>query len=87
MGIHFKTDETFRDDFSYRNSDAAVLRFPFPFGEDTYRYSVNIEPHVKAGRRLPSNTRSMWTNITSRNAGSARSSSITIRNGVRCCRT
>ena len=49
MGIHFKTDETFRDDFSYRNSDAAVLRFPFPFGEDTYRYSVNIEPHVKAG--------------------------------------
>lgn len=49
MGIPFKTDETFRGDFSYRNSDAGVLRFPFPFGEDTYMYSVNIEPHVRGG--------------------------------------
>ena len=49
MGIQFKPKETFRDDFSYKNSDAAVLRFPFPFTEDKYMYSVNIEPHVKGG--------------------------------------
>lgn len=45
----FKTDETFRDDFNYRNSDDAILRFPFPFAEDSYMYSVNIEPHVRGG--------------------------------------
>lgn len=49
MGIQFKRAESFRDDFSYKNSDAAVLRFPFPFMEDKYMYSVNIEPHVKGG--------------------------------------
>ena len=49
MTIVFKPTETFHDDFTYRNSDAAILRFPFPFGEDAYMYSVNIEPHVPAG--------------------------------------
>ncbi|HTR16035.1 MAG TPA: DUF3445 domain-containing protein [Acetobacteraceae bacterium] len=49
MTITFKPNETFRDDFSARNSDAAILRFPFPFPEDTYMYSVNIEPHVRGG--------------------------------------
>jgi len=38
--------ETFRDDFTYRNSTEAVKRFPFPFPQDAYMYSVNIEPHV-----------------------------------------
>jgi dimethylamine monooxygenase subunit A len=38
--------ETFRDDFTYSNSDFAIERFPFPFPEDQYRYSVNIEPHT-----------------------------------------
>ncbi|HEV7821048.1 MAG TPA: heme-dependent oxidative N-demethylase subunit alpha family protein, partial [Burkholderiales bacterium] len=38
--------ETFRDDFSFRNSPDAVRRFPFPFAEDRYLYSVNIEPHT-----------------------------------------
>lgn len=47
MQIDFKPDETFRDDFRYANSDQAILRFPFPFPEDTYMYSVNIEPHVR----------------------------------------
>jgi hypothetical protein len=46
MNIDFK-QETFRDDFSFRNSPAAVRRFPFPFHEDSYMYSVNMEPHVK----------------------------------------
>lgn len=38
--------ETFRDDYTYRNSPHAIKRFPFPFPEDEYMYSVNIEPHV-----------------------------------------
>lgn len=45
MGLVFK-NETFRDDFTFSNSPAAIKRFPFPFNEDKYMYSVNIEPHV-----------------------------------------
>src|SRR5580698_1797852 len=46
MSAVFKPDETFRDDFSYRNTPAAIRRFPLPFAEDAYMYSVNIEPHL-----------------------------------------
>ncbi|MFU0508024.1 heme-dependent oxidative N-demethylase family protein, partial [Pseudaminobacter sp. NGMCC 1.201702] len=46
MGINFRK-ETFRDDFSFKNSPEQIRRFPFPFPEDSYMYSVNIEPHVK----------------------------------------
>jgi hypothetical protein len=46
MAIAFKPDETFRDDFTFRNSPEAIRRFPFPFAEDRYMYSVNIEPHT-----------------------------------------
>ena len=42
----FFRDETFREDFTYRNSPAAIRRFPFPFDRDDYMYSVNMEPHV-----------------------------------------
>ncbi len=49
MPSTFKVDETFRDDFNYRNSDEALLRFPFPFTDDSYMYSVNMEPHVRGG--------------------------------------
>jgi len=45
MGFEFNT-ETFRDDFTYRNSPRAIARFPFPFDRDDYMYSVNMEPHV-----------------------------------------
>jgi len=45
MNTIFK-DETFRNDFTFSNSPAAIKRFPFPYWEDKYRYSVNIEPHV-----------------------------------------
>src|SRR5882724_6466459 len=48
MNINFKT-ESFRDDFTFRNSEAAIRRYPFPFHEDKYMYAVNIEPHVPAG--------------------------------------
>lgn len=50
MGIAFKTNETFRDDFVYANSPAAIRRFPFPFPEDQYMYSVNIEPHAPGAK-------------------------------------
>ena len=48
MNTIFK-DETFRDDYTFANSPDAIVRFPFPFWEDKYMYSVNMEPHVKAG--------------------------------------
>ncbi len=48
MNINFKK-ETFRDDYTFRNSPEAIRRFPFPFHEDKYMYSVNMEPHVPAG--------------------------------------
>ena len=41
--------EPYRGKFAFKNSDAAILRFPFPFPEDRYMYSVNIEPHVRSG--------------------------------------
>jgi hypothetical protein len=40
----FFRDETFRDTFTYTNSDPR--RFPFPFDRDDYMYAVNLEPHV-----------------------------------------
>lgn len=46
MNAIFKPNETFRDDFTYRNSPQAIRRFPLPFPEDNYMYSVNIEPHL-----------------------------------------
>lgn len=49
MGTAFKHDESFRDDFRYANSDAAILRFPFPYTDDNYMYSVNLEPHFRGG--------------------------------------
>ena len=46
MSAVFKPNETFRDDFGFANSPQAIRRFPLPFAEDTYMYSVNIEPHL-----------------------------------------
>ena len=44
MTIQFK-DETFRNDYTFKNSEWAIKRFPFPFHEDSYMYSVNMEQH------------------------------------------
>ena len=44
MAIAFK-QESFRNDYTYRNSPEAIRRFPFPFAQDSYMYSVNMEPH------------------------------------------
>ena len=49
MDLVLKPAETFRGSFTARNSDAAILRFPFPFDQDRYMYAVNIEPHVQSG--------------------------------------
>ena len=49
MGKEFN-DETFRGDFTFRNSATAIARFPFPFPEDSYMYSVNMEPHVPGSK-------------------------------------
>ena len=46
MTITFR-QETFRDDFTFRNSLDNIRRFPFPFDRDEYMYSVNMEPHVR----------------------------------------
>ena len=45
MGMEFNK-ETFRKDFTFKNSAKAIKRFPFPVYEDSYMYSVNMEPHV-----------------------------------------
>lgn len=44
MPVQFSALQSYRDDFSFRNSPTAIARFPFPFTEDSYMYSVNIEP-------------------------------------------
>lgn len=49
MRVAPKEIQTFRDDFTYTNSPEAIERFPFPFPEDDYRYSVNMEPHTPKG--------------------------------------
>jgi hypothetical protein len=49
MDLNLKPAETFRNDYTFNNSDDAILRFPFPFPEDQYMYSVNMEPHVRGG--------------------------------------
>ncbi len=50
MNLTFR-NESFRDDYTFRNSPETIRRFPFPFNEDKYMYSVNMEPHVPAGPR------------------------------------
>ncbi|HXG29060.1 MAG TPA: DUF3445 domain-containing protein [Nevskiales bacterium] len=47
IAVQLKPIETFRDDYTFSNSPEAIRRFPFPFPEDHYMYSVNIEPHVR----------------------------------------
>ncbi len=49
MRVAPKEVQSFRDDFTYTNSATAIERFPFPFVEDDYRYSVNLEPHQPKG--------------------------------------
>lgn len=45
----FHRDERFRGDYRFHNSDEAILRFPFPFPQDQFGYTVNLEPHRRGG--------------------------------------
>ncbi len=56
MTLQFN-DETFRDDYTYHNTPAAVARFPFPFDRDDYMYSVNMEPHASGPDGTPFDVR------------------------------
>lgn len=47
MPLVLKPPETFRGDFTFRNSEAAILRFPFPFARDSFMYGVNVTPHER----------------------------------------
>lgn len=49
MRLYPRDTQAFRGHFTYQNSSEAIRRFPFPFPEDDYIYSVNIEPHVLPG--------------------------------------
>lgn len=44
MTVQFNLEESMRGQFKYFNSPKAIQRFPFPFPEDSYMYSVNLEP-------------------------------------------
>ncbi len=43
--IALKPAEQFRPPYTFSNSPHAVRRFPFPYPDDDYMYSVNIEQH------------------------------------------
>ena len=43
--IEMKAAEQFRPPYIFSNSEEAIKRFPFPYPEDDYMYSVNIEQH------------------------------------------
>jgi len=45
MVLTFAT-ETYRDDYSFRNSPEAIRRYPFPFHADSFMYAINMEDHV-----------------------------------------
>jgi hypothetical protein len=42
--------EAFRETFTFSNNPEAVWRFPFPFDQDNYAYSVDIGPHTAGPR-------------------------------------
>lgn len=60
MSVLIKPAQTYRGDFSFDNSAKAIARFPFPFQEDRYQYSVNIEP---ATPREPGSVFEHWFDI------------------------
>ncbi|AHI24027.1 hypothetical protein BGC31_13445 [Komagataeibacter xylinus] len=47
--IPFRTTGSYRAPYCLENTKETILRFPFPFPEDAYMYSMNVEPHVKVG--------------------------------------
>lgn len=47
--FHAEQAGVFEGAMRYRNSDAEILRFPFPFKEDTYLNRLAIEAHDRSG--------------------------------------
>jgi hypothetical protein len=43
-------EESFRGDYTFRNSAQAIRRFPFPLTGDAFTYSMNLEPHGRGAR-------------------------------------
>lgn len=60
MTMHFNAPHRYHPPFNFRNSRQAIERFPFPFTEDSYLYSVNIEP-AQAGQ--PGTIHEHWFDI------------------------
>ncbi|WP_213875772.1 DUF3445 domain-containing protein [Pseudomonas sp. dw_358] len=60
MTVQFNAAQRYHQTFSFRNSPTAIARFPFPFTEDSYLYSVNIEP---ARSELPGSIYEHWFDI------------------------
>lgn len=80
--MQFKRNERFRDEYHYANSDAAIRRFPFPFADDAYRYSVNLEPHV---RGAPGSVYQALFDIDEHYLGELQDRAITLqRDPLRC---
>jgi hypothetical protein len=67
----FFRDETYCDDFTYRNSPAGIRRFPFPFDRDDYMYSVNMEPHVPGRKGSVFEHTLTWMSIISARCATA----------------
>jgi dimethylamine monooxygenase subunit A len=44
-----RAPNVFRGDYTFTNSKAAVMRFPFPFSTDSYKVDVNTEPNNRCG--------------------------------------
>ena len=49
MTAQASVKDSYRPPYGVTNSPETILRFPFPFPEDSYMYSMNVEPHVRGG--------------------------------------
>lgn len=82
MSVILKPAESYREAFSFRNSEAAIARFPFPFPEDAYMYSVNIEP---ATSRDPGSVFEHWFDIDEHYRSEVAERAIVLQNDSRRC--
>ncbi|MFT8586656.1 heme-dependent oxidative N-demethylase family protein [Acetobacter papayae] len=49
MTVQTSARESYRPPYQVTNSAETIMRFPFPFPEDIYMYSMNVEPHIRSG--------------------------------------
>ncbi len=49
MTVQTSARESYHPPYQVTNSAETIMRFPFPFPEDSYMYSMNVEPHVRSG--------------------------------------